>query len=222
MSSIRALSGPFPDTHVTGQLMFSPSRRGCRSAARRWLLSHQAGRTSRGLNNDTSIGLTKRPRPDVRQLLTKKEISATFVGKTASAIAGRALSWGPARGKPNKSREPVLPASNCLPTASDSYDAGLKLTSATSSRSPRATTSTMNRRQPVNFRLTNLGPLHAIRAINSTSSPTPAQRCHRQHSTNSPHPGPLPGPTIPLFCPQTRLTTPLGHRHTADQQVVNQ
>ena len=57
---------------------------------------------------------------------------------------------------------------------------------------------------------------------NSTSSPTPAQRCHRQHSTNSPHPGPLPGPTIPLFCPQTRLTTPLGHRHTADQQVVNQ
>ena len=75
---------------------------------------------------------------------------------------------------------------------------------------------------PTRKRLTNLGPLHAIRTINSTSSPTPAQRCHRQHPTNSPHPGPLPGPTIPLFCPQTRLTTPLGHRHTADQQVVNQ
>ena len=31
--------------------------------------------------------------------------------------------------------------------------------------------------QSVNFRLTNFGPLHAITAINSTSSPTPAQRC---------------------------------------------
>src|ERR1017187_5846183 len=64
---------------------------------------------------------------------------------------------------------------------------------------------TMNRTPTTELSPHSLGPLHAIRTVNSTSSPTPAQRCHRHHPTN---PGPLPGPTILLSYPQTRLTTP--------------
>ena len=105
--------------------------------------------------------------------------------------------------------EPDLPDTELFTTpASDSSDVGLKLTSATSSRSARPTTLTMNCRRPVNFRLTNLGPLHAIRAINSTflsdSSPMlptaiiPPTRLTPAHIADRQYPSPARKPRCQL------------------------
>src|ERR1019366_5534453 len=80
--------------------------------------------------------------------------------------------------------------------------------------------------------LTNLGLLRAIRAINSTSTPTPTQLCHRRHPANpqlaphQPRPAPCylrhqfhfhshPNPTLP---PSTsrQLASPRSTSRTDD------